>query len=150
MADIKSSEERSINMSKIRSKDTKPEEYIRKLLYTNGYRYRKNVNYIVGSPDIWLSRYNTAVFVNGCFWHRHEGCKYAYTPKTRVDFWIKKFNMNVERDKKVREVLRDSNIRVLIIWECTVKRMMKSVDIQNDFMNRIHDFIRTECEYREI
>ena len=149
MADIKSPKNRSINMSKIRSKDTKPEEYIRKLFYANGYRYRKNVDFITGHPDIWLSKYNTAVFVNGCFWHRHEGCRFSYTPKTRVDFWIKKFNANVERDKKVKEVLRGNNVRILIIWECTVKRMMKSVDVQNEFMKKINDFIWSENDYRE-
>lgn len=126
MADIKSLEERSRNMSKIRSRDTKPEEYIRKLLFSQGYRYRKNVSSVPGHPDAWLAKYNTALFVHGCFWHRHDGCKYAYMPKSRVEFWENKFQKNIERDSVVRQQLGAKGIRCLIIWECTVKKMMKS------------------------
>ena len=86
MADIKSPEERSRNMSAIRSKDTEPEVYLRKLLLSEGLRYRKNVRNLPGCPDMYLARYNTAIFVHGCYWHRHEGCKYAYEPKSRWDF----------------------------------------------------------------
>lgn len=81
MTDIKSPEERSRNMAAIRSKDTKPEVYLRKLLFAQGYRYRKNYKKIPGHPDIYLPKYRTAIFVHGCFWHRHQGCKYAYMPK---------------------------------------------------------------------
>ena len=86
MADIKTPEERSRNMARIRSKDTKPEIYIRKKLFERGYRYRKNAVNVYGRPDIWLSGYNAAIFVHGCYWHRHNDCKYAYVPKSRVDF----------------------------------------------------------------
>ena len=98
MADIKIPEERSCNMARIRSKDTKPEEYIRKKLYAMGYRYRKNSNAVFGHPDIWMPKYNVAIFVNGCYWHRHDNCRYAYIPKSRIDFWKNKFNRNVMRD----------------------------------------------------
>ena len=97
MADIKSPEERSRNMSAIRSKDTKPELYLRKLLFAEGLRYRKNVERIPGCPDMFLAKYHTAVFVHGCYWHRHYGCKYAYTPISRIDFWQNKFNSYIIR-----------------------------------------------------
>lgn len=91
MTDIKSEEERSKNMSAIKSADTKPELFIRKLLFSSGYRYRIQVSNIPGRPDLWLRKYNTAIFVHGCFWHRHKGCRFAYFPKSRVDFWNDKF-----------------------------------------------------------
>ena len=107
MADIVSTEKRSQNMSAIRSKNTKPEVYLRKLLFAQGYRYRIADKSVPGHPDIFLRKYNTAIFVNGCFWHRHPGCKYAYTPKSRVEFWQKKFDDNVRRDSAVKaELLR--------------------------------------------
>ena len=101
MADIKSPEERSRNMRAIRSKDTKPEIYLRKLLFAQGLRYRKNVQKLPGSPDMYLAKYRTAIFVHGCFWHRHQGCKYAYMPKSRTEFWVEKFDINVSRDRLV-------------------------------------------------
>ena len=141
MADIKSPEERSHNMSKIRSRDTRPEEYVRKLLFRNGYRYRKNVSYIYGHPDAWLAKYNTAVFVNGCFWHRHTGCKYAYMPKSRIEFWSEKFRKNVERDHAVRKELEAQNIRILIIWECTIKQMMRDARLKDEKMDQIIEYL---------
>lgn len=115
-----SKEARSRNMSKIRSKDTKPEIEVRKLLHSMGYRFRVNKKELPGKPDIWLRKYNTAIFVHGCFWHRHEGCKYAYTPKSNVNFWTNKFKNNIQRDKVNIEQLEALGIRVLIIWECEV------------------------------
>jgi DNA mismatch endonuclease (patch repair protein) len=124
--DIKSQEERSKNMAAIRSKDTKPEIYFRKLLFAQGYRYSLNSKKIPGHPDIYLQKYNTAIFIHGCFWHRHFGCQYAYMPKTRVEFWQKKFEANVKRDYVVRMELQDKGIKCLIVWECTVKRMKRN------------------------
>ena len=144
MADIKSPEQRSLNMSKIRSKNTKPEEYIRKLLFNHGYRYRKNVKNVPGHPDAWLAKYNVALFVNGCFWHRHPGCKYAYTPKSRVEFWNRKFENNIARDKVVRDQLQEQGIRSLVIWECTVKQMCKSRDQENHFLSAISRFLQSK------
>lgn len=122
MADIVSPEKRSQNMSAIRSKNTKPEVYLRKLLFAQGYRYRIADKSVPGHPDIFLRKYNTAIFVNGCFWHRHPGCKYAYTPKSRVEFWQKKFDDNVRRDSAVKAELLEHGIKCLIVWECTIKR----------------------------
>ncbi len=150
MADIKSPEERSRNMAKIRSKDTKPEEYIRKKLYSQGYRYRKNTSLIDGHPDLWLPRYNAAIFVNGCYWHRHEGCKYAYMPKSRVDFWKKKFQNNIDRDRRVKEELMEKGIRMAIIWECTIKNMRKSSTYETEIISKIDAFLKSENVFIEI
>ncbi|MBR1470282.1 MAG: DNA mismatch endonuclease Vsr [Lachnospiraceae bacterium] len=150
MADIKTPEERSCNMARIRSKDTKPEIYIRKKLFERGYRYRKNAANVFGHPDIWLSVYNTAVFVHGCYWHRHNGCKYAYVPKSRVDFWMAKFENNVKRDEDVRQKLAISGVRVLIIWECTVKKMMRSETEEQRLLEDVEHFFQSEDEFLEM
>lgn len=141
MADIVSPECRSKNMSAIRSKDTKPEIYLRKLLFAKGYRYRIAEKSIAGKPDVFLRKYNTAVFVHGCFWHRHQGCKYAYTPKSRVEFWQKKFDDNIRRDAIVRVTLQENQIKCLIVWECTIKQMMKSPQFKEQIIEDICDFI---------
>ncbi len=101
MADIKSLEDRSKNMAAIKNKNTKPEIYLRKELFSRGYRYRIASPMVPGHPDMYLAKYKLAIFVHGCFWHRHEGCKYSYMPKSRVDFWDKKFKSNIVRDKTV-------------------------------------------------
>ena len=150
MADIKSPEERSQNMAKIRSRDTKPEEYVRKLLFSRGYRYRKNVNHVHGHPDAWLAKYKTALFVHGCFWHRHAGCKYAYMPKSRIEFWETKFRKNIERDVVVRKQLAEKGIRILIIWECTVKKMMRSEDTQEAILQKVIQFLESDTQTCEI
>ncbi|MBQ9061427.1 MAG: DNA mismatch endonuclease Vsr [Eubacterium sp.] len=150
MTDIKSPEERSINMSKIRSRDTKPEVWLRKRLFERGYRYRKNVSNVPGHPDAWLAKYNTAVFVHGCFWHRHEGCKYAYTPKSRIDFWTEKFQKNVERDRRVSYELEQAGIRRLVVWECTVKKMLRDEATLNQILENIDRFLKSEETKMEI
>lgn len=143
--DIKSTEERSKNMAAIHSKNTKPEIYLRKQLFARGYRYGINSKSVPGHPDIYLKKYNAAIFVHGCFWHRHEGCKYAYMPKSRVDFWQKKFEANKKRDNVVEEQLIDIGVKRIIVWECTIKRMQKDSDINEDIMNRIENFL-VSCE----
>ena len=150
MADIKSPEERSRNMAKIRSKDTKPEIWLRKKLFEKGYRYRKNVNNVPGHPDIWLAKYDTAIFVHGCFWHRHQGCKYAYMPKSRIEFWQDKFRKNQERDRVVRAELEEVGVKMLVIWECTVKRMIKDSDTAADVMGMIDAFLTADDSYIEL
>lgn len=150
MADIKSPEQRSQNMAKIRSKDTKPEEYIRHLLFTRGYRYRKNVASVPGHPDAWLAKYNVALFVHGCFWHRHPGCKYAYTPKSRVEFWNRKFESNVTRDKTVEAQLRAQGIRSLVIWECTVRKMFRNESYASKVLSEMELFLGNESQHLEL
>ena len=149
MTDNKTKEERSRNMAAIKGKDTKPEQYIRHELFKRGYRYRKNVHFIEGHPDIFLRKYNTAIFVHGCFWHRHRGCKYAYTPKTRIDFWQQKFDANVRRDKDVQKTLRSQEIKSLIIWECTIKRMLRNQEYYKPVMDRIEEFLKSDELFAE-
>ena len=144
MADIKTVEERSRNMSAIRSKDTKPEVFLRKLLFSQGYRYRKNYSRIPGHPDIYLPKYRTAIFVHGCFWHRHKGCKFAYVPKSNVDFWERKFQESVLRDSVVKAELQERGIKCLIVWECTIKRMLNSDDIERQIIRQCASFLHTK------
>ena len=123
----KVSEQRSRNMSAIKSKNTKPEIAVRKLLHSMGYRFRLHRKDLPGSPDIVLPKYKTAIFVHGCFWHRHENCKYATTPKTRSAFWESKFNENIRRDRTNQNNLIKLGWKVLVIWECD----LKSTNISN-------------------
>ena len=150
MADRLSVQERSKNMSAIRSKDTKPEVYFRKRLFAQGLRYRKNDKRIIGHPDVFLPKYRTAVFVNGCFWHRHRECKYAYTPKSRIDFWMEKFEKNVERDRTVRQELHSQNLKSLIVWECTKKKKKKSSDYEKEIIEKVMDFLLSDEMYLEL
>lgn len=150
MADIVSSEQRSKNMAAIHSKNTRPEIYLRKLLFTEGYRYRIAEKSIPGHPDIFLRKYNTAIFVHGCFWHRHLGCKYAYMPKSRVEFWKKKFDDNIRRDKNVINELDAAGIRVIIVWECTIRRMQKSEDEKYRVLRSITDFLQSDKMKMEV
>ncbi|MCR4657461.1 MAG: very short patch repair endonuclease, partial [Lachnospiraceae bacterium] len=122
----------------------------RKRMFASGYRYRKNLNNITGHPDLWLRRYNTVIFVHGCFWHRHKGCKYAYTPKSRTEFWNDKFDRNIRRDQQVREKLKGDGIRILIVWECTIKKMRKSSETEENVMQKIQEFLGSSAEYFEI
>lgn len=121
MADIKSPEARSYNMSKIRGKDTKPELEVRKFLFKKGFRYRINNEKLRGKPDIVLPRYKTVIFVNGCFWHAHEGCKDFKWPRSNQAFWKEKINGNVVRDTANYEQLRSQGWNVIICWECELK-----------------------------
>ena len=150
MTDIKTPIERSKNMAAIRSANTKPEQYICKELFSLGYRYRKNAKYIYGTPDLFLRKYNTAIFVHGCYWHRHSGCKYAYMPKSNADFWQKKFLKNVQRDVVVKQSLQQQGVKCLIVWECTVKKMIRDPVINANMMDRIVDFLNSEELYREL
>ena len=150
MADIVSPEKRSQNMSAIRSKDTKPEVYLRKLLFAQGYRYRIADKSVPGHPDIFLRKYNTAIFVNGCFWHRHLGCKYAYTPKSRVEFWQKKFDDNVRRDSAVKAELLEHGIKLLTVWECAIQRMQRDKIEEERALAKIILFIKSNEKNAEI
>ncbi|KQS32739.1 endonuclease [Dyadobacter sp. Leaf189] len=119
--DSLSPEKRSWNMSQIRSKDTKPEITVRKVLHSLGLRFRLGRTDIPGKPDIVLPKYKTAIYVHGCFWHRHNGCKYAYTPKSKMDFWNGKFAANIKRDNEISEKIKSTQWVQLIIWECDTR-----------------------------
>lgn len=121
-----SHDHRSWNMSRIRSRDTHPERAIRSMLHRQGLRFRVNVTSLPGSPDIVLPRYRCVIFVHGCFWHRHQGCKNATTPKTRRAFWRDKFTANVARDIAMRRKLHQLGWRVRVIWECEVPPLATS------------------------
>ena len=150
MADIVSPEKRSQNMSAIRSKNTKPEMYLRKLLFAQGYRYRIADKSVPGHPDIFLRKYNTAIFVNGCFWHRHPSCKFAYTPKSRVEFWQKKFDDNVRRDSAVKAELLEHGIKLLTVWECAIRRMQRDKIEEERALAKIIFFIKSNEKNAEI
>ena len=120
MTDIVSPQQRSAMMSRIRGSNTKPELALRRALHAKGYRFRTHVRGLPGTPDIVFSRRRAAVFVHGCFWHRH-GCGKTYTPKSRRDFWEEKFAGNVERDRRVREALADDGWRVFVAWQCEIE-----------------------------
>ena len=137
MADSLTKEKRSWNMSRIRGKDTKIEVKVRKYLFSKGFRYRKNVAILPGKPDIVLPKYKTAIFVHGCYWHRHPGCKYAYTPKTNVEFWEKKFSENVANDEKNRLKLEASGWTVITLWECDIKRSFEST--MDKLLDQLHN-----------
>jgi DNA mismatch endonuclease (patch repair protein) len=107
-------------MSKISGKDTKPEILVRKYLFSKGFRYRTNVSSLPGKPDIVLPKYNTVIFVNGCFWHGHN-CKYGKPPESRKDFWKKKIESNRMRDEKSKKQLKDRGWKVIIIWQCQIR-----------------------------
>ena len=117
----KVSEQRSRNMSAIKSKNTKPEIAVRKLLHSMGYRFRLHRKDLPGSPDIVLPKYKTVMFVHGCFWHRHKDCKYSTTPKTRREFWENKFKANLKRDLEIQEKIKNLDWRSVVIWECETK-----------------------------
>ena len=123
MADIKSKEDRSRNMSAIKGKDTKPEIIVRKYLFSKGLRYRVHVKKLPGSPDIVLPKYKTVIFVNGCFWHGHEGCKYSHLPKSNEFFWEQKIRRNKARDIANEYVLQTEGWRVIRVWECEIKKV---------------------------
>lgn len=108
-------------MSRIRAINTKPELVVRSLLHGMGFRYRLHVRALPGCPDIVLPRWKSAVLVHGCFWHRHQGCHFAYTPKSRKAFWTKKFEGNVNRDEKASTMLRRLGWRVFVVWECELQ-----------------------------
>ena len=122
MADKITPEHRSWNMSRIKGKDTKIEVKVRSWLFANGFRFRKNDRRYPGTPDVVLPKYRTVIFINGCFWHRHEGCRYATTPKTRTEFWQKKFDRNVANDIKHKEEMEAMGWNVITLWECELKK----------------------------
>lgn len=124
--DIVSKEKRSRIMSGIKGKNTKPELLLRSALHKLGFRFRIQRKDLPGKPDIVLPKYKTIIFVHGCFWHRHPGCKYAYTPKSNIEFWTNKLEGNVIRDRLTEKALEEMGWRILIVWECEVKTLIEN------------------------
>ena len=118
-------------MAAIRASSTKPEIIVRKYLWGHGFRYRLNHKRLPGKPDIVLRKYRTCIFVNGCFWHKHEGCKYFVIPKTRTEFWLNKVNRNQERDIEVKKKLASMGWHSITIWECELKSNKKDATLQS-------------------
>lgn len=140
MVDSLTKEKRSWNMSRITGKNTKPEILLRSLLHREGFRFRLHDKRLPGKPDIVLPRYRTVIFVNGCFWHRHSNCKYAYTPKSRQEFWLNKFQGTVQRDQEKQKMLADLGWQVLVVWECELKGNSSLLvsDISSKLLGRLH------------
>lgn len=138
MSDSISPERRSWNMSRIRGKDTKIEVIVRQYLFSQGFRFRKNDKRYPGRPDIVLPKYHTIIFVNGCFWHQHEGCKSATIPKTRPDFWKEKLGRNVANDRKNTQQLESMGWNVITVWECELER---------DFYQRMQELVQQISEF---
>lgn len=149
MADVLTPKQRSYNMSRIRGKDTKPEEQVRKYLFSHGFRYRKNDRRLPGKPDIVLPKYKTVIFVNGCFWHKHEGCKYFVWPKSNAEFWKNKITNNILRDEKNYSKLQESGWRVIIIWECELRQSNREntmKELVQQIMEKAHTESRSDVE----
>jgi len=125
MTDHLTKEKRSWNMSRIRSKNTKPEMIVRSMLHRMGYRFRLYRNDLPGKPDIILRKYKTVIFVHGCFWHRHKGCKRCTTPGSNQDYWLPKFEKNIIKDKKNQKLLKKQGWNYIIVWECKIKDLDK-------------------------
>ena len=121
MADVHDTTTRSFNMSRIKGKDTKPEMLVRRFLHAHGFRYRLHVKELRGKPDIVLPKYKTVIFVHGCFWHGHKGCKFYVVPKTRTDWWLNKINTNKGNDAKAVKALKKDGWKVIEVWECQLK-----------------------------
>lgn len=139
--DVHNKEIRSYNMSRIKGKKTKPEEVVAKYLFVNGFRYRRNVKGLPGTPDIVLKKYRTVIFVNGCFWHCHEGCKWFVLPETNAEFWKKKFDCNRERDKQNYKKLQDDGWNVIIVWECEIRHSDRKMRLET----LVEEIIRQTC-----
>ena len=130
---------RSYNMSQIKSTNTKPEEMVRKYLFSRGLRYRKNAKTLPGKPDIVLAKYKTIIFVNGCFWHGHNGCKYFVMPKSNTDYWREKIKKNIERDRKNYNNLSELGWNVITVWECQLKKNMCKNTLEYLYYNIIRN-----------
>jgi len=141
MTDVHSPEVRSFNMSRIKGKNTKPELYVRKLLFSNGFRYRLHSLNLPGKPDIVLPRYKTVIFVNGCFWHGHKGCKYFVVPKTKTEWWLNKIRRTRQLDLENIEKLKGDGWNVITIFECELKKINIDSTL-NDLIKNIKKYTK--------
>ncbi len=141
MADIVDSQTRSRMMSNIRNKNTKPEVRLRQALHREGFRFQTNVPSLPGTPDIVLPKWKTVIFVHGCFWHQHSGCRKATKPSTNPDFWQNKFDANKERDIKTLKQAHELGWRTAVVWECAIGRTVKMC-----LVNRIGEHIKSTDE----
>jgi len=146
MADVFTKQKRSAVMSKIRGKDTKPEMIVRSYLHRSGFRFRLHKKGVPGRPDLWLPKYDASIFVNGCYWHRHRGCKYTYLPKQNREFWEKKFASNVVRDEENMANLKQKGVRVLVVWECQLNTQANC----ERTLPKISGWLTTKSRFREI
>lgn len=137
MADVHSKATRSYNMSRIKGKNTKPEMLVRKFLHAEGFRYKLHDKTLPGKPDLVLPKYKTAIFIHGCFWHGHEGCKYFVVPKTRTEWWLKKISSNITNDIKAQKALIKDGWKVITIWECELKVNNLKTSLTNLISNLI-------------
>lgn len=131
MADVHSKEVRSYNMSRIKGKNTKPEIIVRKFLFSNGVRYKLHDKKLPGKPDMVFPKYKKVIFIHGCFWHGHEGCKYFVVPKTRTEWWLDKINSNKKKDAENVEALKKQGWDVKTIWECELKPKNREQKLQS-------------------
>ena len=131
--DVHDKKTRSYNMSRIKGKNTKPEEIVRKFLFSKGFRYRINDKRLPGTPDIVLPKYKTTIFVNGCFWHGHKGCRYFVWPQNNADFWKEKITANIGRDRRKETELNNLGWRVIVIWECQLKQQSRADTLESLF-----------------
>jgi DNA mismatch endonuclease (patch repair protein) len=145
MPDVHDKATRSFNMSRIRGKDTKPEMIVRQYLHTHGLRYRLHQKDLPGKPDVVLPKYRTVIFVHGCFWHMHEGCRYFVVPKTRTEFWMTKIGKNVANDIKQQSALMAAGWRVITVWECELKPA-----VREERLARLLEEIRSPLEPDEV
>ena len=143
MADTKTPAERSENMSRIRSTNTKPEEIVRKYLFSHGFRYRKNDKRYPGKPDIVLPKYRTIIFINGCFWHMH-GCSRSRLPRSNQEYWKPKIERNIQRDAENQQKLEADGWKVIVVWECELKKR-----IAEERLSRLCDEIRKNGDSAE-
>lgn len=140
MTDSISPEHRSWNMAQIKGKDTTIEVKVRQYLFSKGFRFRKNDKRYPGKPDVVLPKYKTVIFINGCFWHMHEGCKYGRLPKSNLEYWSEKLGKNVANDKKHNDQLKDLGWTPITIWECELKTDFEKT------MQKVEDLIRSQYE----
>ena len=143
MPDVLTPTQRHRCMSHIRSKATKPEMAVRRWLWAHGYRYRLNVRSVPGKPDIVMRRYRTAIFVNGCFWHGHEGCSKFVMPKSNTDFWQRKIDRNRERDKQNYDILIQNGWQVIVLWECQLSKDKLETTMQQVAVAMNENYLRT-------